>query len=133
MPRSARWARPPSATTSPSPPAPPLPTPGSMLTAADFDGDGKDDLVSSGSWLRLFRGRTPGLSTAPTVTVEPVARGTTRVLAAADFDGDGRADLAVRTHQGETKDTVAVYPGRRDELVASRPTVTFSTSAFLAP
>ncbi|MEV1079697.1 VCBS repeat-containing protein [Streptomyces sp. NPDC050211] len=117
----------------PTPTRATLPTPGSTLTAADFDGDGRDDLVSSGSRLRLFRGRTAGLSTAPTVTVEPVARGTTRVLAAADFDGDGRADLAVRTYQGETKDTVAVYPGRRDGLVAPRPTVTFSTSAFLSP
>ncbi|MGP4012018.1 FG-GAP repeat domain-containing protein, partial [Streptomyces sp. 4N124] len=109
------------------------PTPGSMLMAADFDGDGRDDLVSSGSRLRLFRGRTAGLSTAPTVTVEPAARGTTRVLTAADFDGDGRADLAVRTYQGETKDTIAVYPGRRDGLVAPRPSVTFSTSVFLGP
>ncbi|WP_155058558.1 FG-GAP repeat domain-containing protein [Streptomyces blattellae] len=117
----------------PTPTRATLPTPGSMLTAADFDGDGKDDLVSSGSRLRLFRGGTAGLSAAPTVTVEPAARGTTRVLTAADFDGDGRADLAVRTYRGETKDTVAVYPGREDGLLASRPAVTFSTSAFLGP
>jgi hypothetical protein len=53
--------------------------------------------------------------------------------AACDLDGDGRADLAVRTYQGETKDTVAVYPGTgtKSDLVAAEPVVAFSTSEFL--
>ncbi|MGY6024259.1 FG-GAP repeat domain-containing protein [Streptomyces spinosirectus] len=115
----------------PAPARATLASPGSMLDAADFDGDGFSDLVSSGSRLRIFRGRTTGLTTAGMVTVEPPARGTTRVLALGDFDGDGRSDLAVRTYRGETKDTVAVYPGVKKRLVAAEPSVTFSSSAFL--
>ncbi|MGW2567489.1 FG-GAP repeat domain-containing protein [Streptomyces sp. NPDC001537] len=108
-----------------------LHSPGSLLDAADLDGDRLSELVSSGSGLRVFRGRTTGLSTAGTVTVAPPARGTTQVLAVGDWDGDGRADLAVRTYQGETKDTVAVYPGRKKGLLTAKPTVAFSTSEFL--
>ncbi|MFE3855355.1 FG-GAP repeat domain-containing protein [Streptomyces griseorubiginosus] len=108
-----------------------LDVPGSVLDAADFDGDGRSELVSSGSRLRILQGRTTGLSRQTTVTVEPPATGTTRVLAVADFDGDGRADLAVRTYRSETKDIVAVYPGARKGLVSAEPVVTFSTSAFL--
>ncbi|MFK4103875.1 FG-GAP repeat domain-containing protein [Streptomyces sp. NPDC019531] len=104
---------------------------GSVLDAADFDGDGLFELVSSGSRLRVFQGRTTGLSAKATVTVEPPATGTTRVVAVGDYDGDGRADLAVRTYRSETKDTVAVYPGAKKGLVAAEPSVTFSTSAFL--
>ncbi|MFE2815306.1 FG-GAP repeat domain-containing protein [Streptomyces nigra] len=112
-----------------------LGTSGSMLDAADFDGDGLSELLSSGSQLRVFPGRSGGLRTAGMVTVKPPARGTTRVLATGDFDGDDRADLVVRTYVGETKDTVAVYPGRaaKDGLLAAEPTVTFSSSEFLAP
>lgn len=106
-------------------------TPGSMLDAGDFDGDGVSELVSSGAELRILRGRTTGLSATGMVTVPPPARGTTRVLTVADFTGDGRADLVVRTYDGETKDTVAVYPGSKTELVTAKPTITFSTSEFL--
>lgn len=105
---------------------------GSVLDSADFNGDGLSELVSSGSRLRVLQGRRTGLSLRGTVTVEPPATGTTRVLAVGDFDGDGRADLAVRTYRSETKDTVAVFPGARQGLVAAEPSVTFSTSAFLA-
>jgi hypothetical protein len=102
-----------------------------MLDAADFDGDGLSELVSSGSRIKVLRGRTAGLSASGMVTVEPGAVGTSRVLAVGDFDGDGRADLAVRTYQGETKDTVAVFSGAKQGLVGAEPVVTFSTSAFL--
>ncbi|GAA3799765.1 VCBS repeat-containing protein [Streptomyces coacervatus] len=116
----------------PTPTRATLASPGSMLDTADFDGDGLGELVSSGSGLKVFRGRGTGLSTAGMVTVEPPAQGTTRVLAVGDFDGDGRADLAVRTYRGETKDTVAVYRGAKKGLLAKEPAVTFSTSEFLA-
>ncbi|MEU6229610.1 VCBS repeat-containing protein [Streptomyces sp. NPDC047042] len=110
-----------------------LATPGSMLDTGDFDGDGRDELVSSGSRLRIFRAPTAaaGLSTKGMVTVAPPTRGTTRVLTVGDFDGDGRADLAVRTYRGETWDEVAVYPGTKNGLVAAKPSVTFSSSEFL--
>ncbi|WP_369260813.1 FG-GAP repeat domain-containing protein [Streptomyces sp. R35] len=107
-------------------------TPGSVLDAGDFDGDGLSELVSSGTELRVLRGRTTGLSAKGMVTVKPPARGTTRVLSVGDFTGDGRADLVVRTYRGETRDTVALYPGAAKGLVAQKPTVTFSSAEFLA-
>ncbi|WP_420907350.1 FG-GAP repeat domain-containing protein [Streptomyces scabichelini] len=108
-----------------------LDVPGTVLDSGDFDGDGISELVSSGTELRVFRGRDGGPSASDIVTVRPPASGTTRVLAVADFTGDGRADLAVRTYLGETKDTVAVYAGEKRDLVAAKPQVTFSTAEFL--
>lgn len=98
-----------------------LASPGSMLDAADFDGDGLSELVSGGSRVKVFRCRTKGPSTSAMVTVEPKAVGTTRVVG--DFDGDGRADLAVRSYRGETKDSVAVFSGTKKGLLTAEPTV----------
>ncbi|MFA3877412.1 FG-GAP repeat domain-containing protein [Streptomyces sp. MMCC 100] len=110
-----------------------LDTPGSMLDAADLDGDGLSELVSSGSGVRVYPGRKTGPTTRGTVTVRPSSAGTTRVLAAGDFDGDGLADLVLRTYQGDTKDTVEVHRGAPKDLVTARAAVTFSTSQFLTP
>ncbi|MEU9184664.1 VCBS repeat-containing protein [Streptomyces sp. NPDC048484] len=104
---------------------------GTVLDSGDFDGDGKTELVSSGSQLRILKGRAGAVSATGMVTVEPPARGTTRVLTVADFDGDKRADLVVRTYRGETEDTVAVYPGAKKDLIARKPGLTFSTAEFL--
>ncbi|MER6135220.1 VCBS repeat-containing protein [Streptomyces sp. NPDC001815] len=108
-----------------------LPVAGTVLDSGDFDGDGLSELVSSGSQLRILKGRAGGLSATGMVTVQPPAPGTTRVLAVADFDGDERADLVVRTYRGDTKDTIAVYPGEKKGLIARKPALTFSTSGFL--
>ncbi|WP_460111328.1 FG-GAP repeat domain-containing protein [Streptomyces sp. YKOK-J1] len=117
----------------PAPAAPAaLAVPGSTLDAADFDGDGRDELVSSGSRLRVLRAGPAGLTGRDAVTLAPPGPGITRVLTAGDFDGDGRADLVVRTHRGDTKDTVAVYRGSAKDLLDDRPAVTFSSSEFLA-
>ncbi|MFF3485052.1 FG-GAP repeat domain-containing protein [Streptomyces sp. NPDC002701] len=104
---------------------------GTVLDAGDFDGDGTGELVSSGSQLRILRSGSGGVSATGMVTVQPPAPGTTRVLAVADFDGDARADLVVRAYRGDTKDTVAVYPGAKKGLLAREPALTFSTSGFL--
>ncbi|GAA3225435.1 VCBS repeat-containing protein [Streptomyces thermocoprophilus] len=115
----------------PTPATGTLASPGSMLAAGDFDGDGHSDLVSYGSRLKVFRGGTAGPDARTMVTLRPPASGTTRVVAVGDFDGDRRADLVVRTYQGETRDTVAVYPGTTTGLLGPSPTVTFSTAQFL--
>ncbi|WP_192583018.1 FG-GAP repeat domain-containing protein [Streptomyces albicerus] len=104
---------------------------GSVLDSGDFDADGVSELVSSGSELRVFKGRADGVSASGMVTVPPPAQGTTRVLKVADFDGDGRADLVVRTYRGDTKDTVAVYRGAKQGLIARKPELSFSSSGFL--
>ncbi|MDU0255145.1 VCBS repeat-containing protein [Streptomyces sp. PU10] len=108
-------------------------TPGSLLDAADFDGDGLSELVSSGSAVRVYPGRATGPTTRGAVTVRPASAGTTRVLTAADFDGDGLADLVLRTHRGDTEDTVEVHRGTAKNVVTAKPAVAFSTSQFLTP
>ncbi|MFJ6073525.1 FG-GAP repeat domain-containing protein [Streptomyces sp. NPDC093065] len=110
-----------------------LDTPGSMLDAADFDGDGLSELVSSGSQVRVHAGRETGPTTRDVVTVRPSSAGTTRVLTTGDFDGDGLADLVLRTYRGDTEDTVEVHRGTAKGLVTARAAVTFSTSQFLTP
>ncbi len=108
-----------------------LDAPGSALDAADFDGDGDDDLVAGGSGIRVFGGGGPGPTTRGAVTVTPAGTGTTDVLSVGDFDGDGRADLALRTYRGDTEDRVEIHPGVVKGLVSAQAAVTFSTAEFL--
>ncbi|MFF3642780.1 FG-GAP repeat domain-containing protein [Streptomyces sp. NPDC002564] len=112
------------------------------VDAGDLDGDGLSELVLSGRGsgsgggagdVRVFRGRTTGLAANATALVTPAAKGTTQVLQVADFDGDGRADLVLRTYRGDSEDTVGVYPGRKGDLVAREPALTFSTEEFRSP
>ncbi|MEU3662154.1 VCBS repeat-containing protein [Streptomyces sp. NPDC032940] len=111
-----------------------LDVPGSMLDAADFDGDGLSELVTGGTHVRVLPGRAAGPTTRGAVTVTPAARGTARVLSVGDFDGDGHADLVVRTSEGDTEDSVEVHRGgSARELVTAQAAVTFSTSQFLTP
>nr|WP_067285042.1 VCBS repeat-containing protein [Streptomyces jeddahensis] len=108
-----------------------LSRPGASLASGDFDGDGLSELVvGDGDRLQIFKGRPKGLSAASAVTVTPRAQGSTQIVAVADFDGDKRDDLVVRTYRGETRDTVAVFPGRKSGLVVGEPEVTFSTAEF---
>lgn len=119
---------------------------------ADTDGDGYDDLVhatrthepgkAAKGKLLLGGPRGPGeaggtytfkavgLPAAPKL---PGASGgtTTDLLESADFTGDRRPDVLTRTHQGEEKDLIALYPSGKDGKAAERPVITFSTSIFL--
>ncbi len=111
------------------------------VDTGDLDGDGLSELVLNGAAsgsggsagdIRVFRGRTSELSSDATALIQPPDHGTTEVLHVADFDGDERADLVVRTYRGDSQDIVGVYQGRPGDLVARKPSVTFSTAEFLA-
>src|SRR5439155_4326576 len=69
-----------------------LAAPPRTLVAADFDGDGRDDLAigHSGSPLEVLPGDSTRLLGAPRATSL-----TSGAFLAADFDGDGHVDLAI--------------------------------------
>ncbi len=69
-----------------------------VFAAADFDLDGKLDIVRAGSPLALYRGSVPGeFASAQTISGEP---GVIAALAAADLDGDRLPDLVAATSSG---------------------------------
>ncbi|MFD3484470.1 FG-GAP repeat domain-containing protein [Streptomyces sp. NPDC058665] len=136
--------------------AEPIPGGGPVLYApagkADTDGDGYDDLVHAtrthepgkaakgelmpggpqgpGGKGGTYAFKAVGLPPAPNL---PGAGGktTTDLLESADFTGDKRPDVLTRTHQGEEKDLIALYPSGKDGKAAERPVISFSTSIFL--
>ncbi|MFD3521342.1 FG-GAP repeat domain-containing protein [Streptomyces sp. NPDC058653] len=129
--------------------AAPIPGGGPVLYAptgkADTDGDGYDDLVhatrthepgkaAKGELLLggpqgpdeaggRYTFKAVGLPPAPKL---PGADGrtTTDLLEAAEF-------IVTRTHQGEEKDLIALYPSGKGGKAAQRPVISFSTSIFL--
>lgn len=63
------------------------------LVAADLDGDGRDDLLSTGAEVHTFVSRgAEVLRAGPVLAVEGGASG--KGMAVADIDGDGHPDLA---------------------------------------
>lgn len=78
--------------------APELSQPGGMITDAvwiDFDGDGREDLVTAGEWMpiQFYRNDGKRLSNVTRSMRLPPLRGWWYSLAAGDFDKDGRPDL----------------------------------------
>ena len=78
--------------------APELMTPGGMITDAvwiDFDGDGRQDLVTVGEWMPIQFYRNDGKQfhdVTKSSTLQP-SRGWWYSLATGDFDKDGRPDI----------------------------------------
>ena len=82
-----------------------------VLAVADFDGDGRDDILAGGildyssglsaedrltkATLRLLRGEADGTFTHAPELVDGVIEARQAVAVADDFNGDGRIDLAV--------------------------------------
>lgn len=134
----------------------PVPGAGPVLYAptgkADTDGDGYDDLVhatrthepgkAAKGKLLLGGPRGPGEAggtyTFKAVALPPAPKlpgaggdPTTDLLDSGDFTGDKRSDVVTRTHQGEEKDLIALYPSAKGGKTAERPVISFSTSIFL--
>src|SRR5205823_4610873 len=73
-----------------------LPPHGCPIVAGDFNGNGRDDLVATGSdgHMMLFLDNGPGAFSGPTpiVTASEFSP-----VASADFNGDGKLDLLARS------------------------------------
>ncbi|MHB8420153.1 MAG: FG-GAP and VCBS repeat-containing protein [Myxococcales bacterium] len=97
------------------------------MAAADFDGDGKLDLVAVSSLgrLEMFPGNGDGTFAAPRFTPALGAGGTPAV---ADFDGDGHDDVAVPL---PGLDAIGLFLGRGDGTFATMKVITASTDPGL--
>jgi hypothetical protein len=107
------------------------------VAAADFDGDGNEDVFLSqnfyathpenprldagrGLWLRGDGGG--GFSAVPGQTSGVMVYGDQRGAAVSDYDGDGRVDLAVTQNGAETRlyRNLGATPGLRVRLLGPR-------------
>ncbi|OKI07316.1 esterase [Streptomyces sp. CB02923] len=89
----------------------------SVMTSADFNGDGRADVaaVTKDGNLHAFYGRADGTLEygRPLWTLDGTWKGTTKIIGG-DFDGDGHADIAavwgngsLRLYRGDSKGTLA--------------------------
>ena len=74
---------------------------------ADFDGDGKADVLSAGG--NLLRGNGDGSFGAPVPSFGPTLSGSN--LAVGDFNGDGKPDVAIVTYGGNGLITILLGKG----------------------
>jgi hypothetical protein len=79
------------------------------MVVADFNGDGKPDLMVQGVWLTLLLGNGDG-TFQPAVNIASDI--SPRSFAVGDFDGNGTLDLAITTYAGTTN--LIVYHGFGD-------------------
>lgn len=96
---------------------------GSELTAADLDGDGADELISSGStsdddFVRIYRGGPAGLAVDRQVTLQEVHGH----AVPGDLDGDGMVNMVTThdTHQ-RTGGTALIWTLPAGQEPLSRP------------
>jgi hypothetical protein len=68
---------------------------GDPVLAADFNRDGRLDLVASGSTVSVLLGNGDGTFSAPIGLIPSGAQGTGGAFAVADFNGDKRPDIAM--------------------------------------
>ena len=91
-----------------------------MPVAADFNGDGKDDLVGSGS---VFLSRGDG------TFLPPNSIGGQEAVAAADFNNDGKMDLLVSDYDWST----GVYKSNGVRVLLNNGDGTFRLGAKISP
>lgn len=106
------------------------------LGAADFDGDGRRDVVvakyndsgiSDTPAVYLMRGAGDG-----TLAVGRLIPNVSSLLGVADFDGDGRADLLSYENLPNAGLGLAVWPGKGDGTFAAPVTTRSVASFFIA-
>ncbi|WP_030209957.1 FG-GAP-like repeat-containing protein [Streptomyces sp. NRRL S-87] len=104
---------------------------GAKLTAGDFDGDGRDELIagalptrSPGTTLHAFKGidRTAPAPTAARITVPFTLSRLVNSLTAGDVTGDGRDDLLVESLTSANVPSAHVVPGSPTGLAVAAAT-----------